>query len=471
MSRKSIYIITVLIGGVIVYIRSLSGDFLVGTTTFDHPYIQFAAALVVGGGLAVLLIPVLKAVSLSKRDLLLLFGLGLLFRSLFMGSMPIYEDDWNRYLWDGAVTAQGINPYQYSPLEIVEGAESDNKDIQRLHEFSLVHRSATDQYSQDKYYGDPITERINHPDLRTIYPPVAQGFFTVATLISPLNLDVLRGLYLAVDLLTFFLLIKTLQAYGRDQKWALLYVLNPLLIYSGYNVVHMDLLLMPPLLLTLLWVKQDAPMKAAIALSVASAVKLWPLLLAPIFFRAWRTKIATYAMIAVSVAGLSLIFNAPLLLSIGENSGLSAYTGEWERNSFLFPIIFSFFDPFTIAPGQMSRLLVAIVVSLISLYYGFVAKPDALTVPAALMVTIGLLLFLSPTGYPWYLYWVLIFLPFVPSYGFTLLSGLIGLYYVRYAMGERDLSKWYENVVVPLQFTLPLLVIGYEVLRRRQNVK
>jgi len=264
-------------------------------------------------------------------------------------------------------------------------------------------------------------------------------------------------------------LIKTLQAYERDPKWALLYALNPLLIYSGFNVAHMDVILVPLILLTMLWVKRRAPVKAATALSLAAAVKLWPLLLAPIFFRAWRRSPVFYLGIAALTAVLSAIFNLPLLLSIGDDSGLVAYSGEWQRSSFIFPLIFAVFEPFTTAPGQISRVLVAVIVTLISLYYGFVKKADDQTLPLALIVTTGALLFLSPTGYPWYLYWAFVFIPFVPSYGLTILSGLIALYYVRYAMGERGVYDLYSNLVVPLQFGIPLLVIAFEVYRRRRH--
>jgi len=414
---------------------------------------------------------VLKSSSVTRRTLYGLLALGLLFRALFIGSVPIYEDDWNRYLWDGAVTAQGINPYEYSPKQVIEGAESDNAQIRYLNKYAVETESTIGQYLLETVRQRPITYRINYPELRTIYPPVAQAVFTLAAFIDPLNLDSLRIIYLVVEALTFVLLIKALQAYGRDEKWALLYVLNPLLIYSGYNVAHMDLLLMPPMLLTLLWVKQRAPAKAAIALSVASAVKLWPLLLAPILFRAWRKQPAVYVAIAAAVAVMSLILNLPLLLSIGDDSGLSAYTGEWQRSSFLFPILFSVLEPFTISPGQISRMIVAVVVTLIALSYGFIAKAEDQKIPLAVMVTTGVLLFLSPTGYPWYLYWVLIFLPFVPNYGFALLSGLVGLYYVRYAMGERNVYEWYENLIVPLQFGIPLLVIGYEIVRHKRHAQ
>jgi len=450
-SKKTIFIASAAIGLLLLYIRYLAKYFILGTSTFEHPYIEFAGALIIGGLVLMLMIAILKSADVTKRGLYMIIAL----------------DDWNRYLWDGAVITQGINPYKYAPLEIIEGENSDNPDIIRLREYSIETRRNLDNYVQERYNNRPVPLRINHEYLRTIYPPVAQGVFAVAAFIGPINPDVLRGVYLFVEALTFFLLIKTLQAYGRDEKWAILYVLNPLLIYSGFNVLHMDILLMPPMLLTLLWVKKGSPMKAGVALAIASAVKLWPLLLAPIFFRRWRRQPLYYIAIAASVAVLSVVFNLPLLLSIGENSGLSAYTGEWVRNSFIFPMLFSLMEHVGDEPGRLSRIIVALSVTLLSLYYGFIAKIDDDKLPLALMVTTGALLFLSPTGYPWYLYWVLIFLPFVPSYGLALLSGLIGLYYTRYALGEREIHHIYEDIFVPLQFALPLLVIGWEVFRAR----
>jgi len=425
-TKNRIFILTAIIGVALIYIRVLAGDFVLGTTTVEHPYIQFSAALIFAGLIALLMIPVLKSSALTKRNLFLLMGVGLLYRALFMGSVPIYEDDWNRYLWDGLVTVEGSNPYDYSPVEIIEGAQSDNPEVQDLHRLS----------NRDLYEGRNITRRINHPRLRTIYPPVAQAVFTIAAYIGPLNLDVLRSVYLLVE---------------------------------GYNVVHMDLLLMPPMLLAMLWVRQGAPIKAAAALAFASAVKLWPLILAPILFRRWRAQYGFYILIAATTAVMAIVFNLPLLLSIGESSGLSAYTGEWQRSSFIFPILLSFLEPLTDSPGQISRLFVAVATTLTALYYGFISKVDDDAIPLALMVTTGVLLFLSPTGYPWYLYWVLIFLPFVPSYGFALLSATVPLYYVRYAMGEQGIYHWYENLVVPLQFGLPLLLISYEIYRRDRH--
>ena len=77
------------------------------------------------------------------------------------------------------------------------------------------------------------------------------------------------------------------------------------------------------------------------------------------------------------------------------------------------------------------------------------------------MMLIPLCLFIiSPTGYPWYIIWFLPFLPFLPLYGAGLLTLTVALYYLRYAMSERDSYEIYSNVLVPLQFGLPILVLS-----------
>jgi len=50
--------------------------------------------------------------------------LALLCRLLLLFSRPVQEDDIYRYIWDGRVTAAGLDPYLHSPAEVLE-ASSD----------------------------------------------------------------------------------------------------------------------------------------------------------------------------------------------------------------------------------------------------------------------------------------------------------------------------------------------------------
>ena len=399
-------------------------------------------------------IPLLKRLretAVPARLLWTLLGLSLLYRSLFFGSVPIYEDDWNRYLWDGYMVTQGETPFAYSPEIIL--SDTGNPDFEAL-------RAASES-------GGGALKKINNPALSTIYPPAAQGAFGLAALIDPFNLDALRLVFLLSEALTLFLLIKTLPLYGRGRLWVLLYAFCPLLIYSGFNAAHMDILL-PPFLVGALWAVKQKPFIAGVLLAGAAAVKLWPLILAPTLFRNWRKHPAIYVGVATLVALLSALAFWPMYMALGDSSGLQAYAGRWERSSFIFPrfqnAIASLFDD----PARAARYLVAIIVTAAALWAGFgPGKEKPLSIPArALFVTL-VLFFLSPTGFPWYLIWALPFLLFVPLYGVAVLCALVPLYYVRYALGEQNNYGLYTHTLIPLQFGIPLSILLVELGRKR----
>jgi len=282
-------------------IRSISIEFRVGTTTETHPVGLLIFLLLFSGFVWLSLIWVLKkqqnqsdSFSLKSPLILSIFVIGLGFRALFFGSTPIYEDDWNRYLWDGATITQGISPYTYSPTQVMEypGDKNDvQDDLAKLSALSLAN-------------GDFI-ERINNPDLTTIYPPIAQIVFTISAWIKPLSLEPLRAMYLLSEGLVFFLLLKALQQFGRSPLWIWLYALNPILIFTVFNGAHMDILLVPFVLLAILCVAKR-PILAGIALACAVGVKIWPLILGPLLYRSYNRPLWRYIVYGGVLAALSL---------------------------------------------------------------------------------------------------------------------------------------------------------------------
>ncbi len=462
MARQLLYIGVALIGAALFAIRYISPEFRLGTTTEDHPWMLFAGLLIAANLVWLFFIPIISSgqAPLSRRAMpvkpyvLTLLLISLLYRALFFGSTPVYEDDWNRYLWDGAVIVQGENPYAHSPTEIME-----NPELRHLRDYAEA---------RDHREGGNILKRINNKNLTTIYPPVAQGAFAGAAILAPLNLDALRFVYLVVEALTLFLLIKTLPQYGRSPDWALLYAFSPLLIYSGFNVAHMDILLPPFILLTLLWIR-FRPTLAGIALSAAAAVKIWPLILAPALYRSHLRRPSVYLFSAVLVTALSAFLLFPMLRELGGDSGLQVYSEYWRRSSFIFPHLENLIGLLREEPGRISRIIVAVLVTLVALWYGFLSKfSEHNDLPARLMIITLALLFLSPTGFPWYAIWFIVFLPFAPSYGAALLCVLVPLYYVRFALGEADNYHIYTDYLTPLQFGLPLLILLAELLTRRR---
>ena len=93
----------------------------------DMPIPALVAGYCLVGGLTIVLLP--RLVRSSGRSgaavLALVVVAGLVMRLLQFGSEPVLEDDYNRYLWDGAVVAAGINPYSVAPQDVLVESGSD----------------------------------------------------------------------------------------------------------------------------------------------------------------------------------------------------------------------------------------------------------------------------------------------------------------------------------------------------------
>ncbi len=60
----------------------------------------------------------------QRRLLAVMIAIGLGLRAMLLWSEPALEDDYHRYLWDGAVTAHGLDPYRHAPAAAAKLPES-----------------------------------------------------------------------------------------------------------------------------------------------------------------------------------------------------------------------------------------------------------------------------------------------------------------------------------------------------------
>ncbi len=457
----------IILTGALLYARLLTEAFIPGTTTQDHPALAICLAL----GLAGLAWMLLLRIFCRRRPdgrlirsayilpVLILTGIGL--RVLFFDSNPVYENDFKRYLWDGAVTANAQNPYTYSPSEIYEAGKPGASSVPDLARLAIMSNEA-----------DFITGAINSPLLTTIYPPAAQAVFALAYAIAPFSPAALKFVFLMIEGLGLAALIACLRARGLSLELSALYWLNPIIIFTTYNGLHMDVLLVSPLLAAVLW-SVRRPWLAALMLSLAAAIKLWPLILAPVLFRQWRGRPGVYVGVAGLIAGLTALSVLPMVMSMGESSGLRAYSANWTNSSFLFPLLRAGLGVVTDNPNALARYVIAAIIVAASLRLGFKRPQDPESIAAHVFLLTALFVLLSPTGYPWYFIWFLMFLPLVAEHfaarGLALLSVLGSVYFLRFSLGESGQYHLYTHVLVPIEFGLPLLVVAWDYARRRAH--
>ena len=454
--------LAIFLAGALFTIRWISPAFKSGLLTVDHPVITLCSALIIAGIAWVALVGLIRKTEISGKSalaFLLLLGLGL--RLVFFGSTPIYENDYKRYLWDGSVVASGENPYRFSPSDVFDAGQVGARSVPDLTRLALLSNDA-----------DFITAEINSPKLTTIYPPAAQAVFTAAYWIAPYKTWGLKLVFLIIELLGLAALLAGLRARQLPLLWSAAYWVNPIIIFTTYNGLHMDVLLVPPLMAAVLWVRRH-PIRAALMLSFAAAIKIWPLLLAPVLFRIWRHRPVLYGGIAVLIGGLTLVSLAPMLLSLGSESGLGAYSANWTNSSFLFPGLRDGLGFIFENPDRIARYCIALVLTGVSLWLGFMTPPDNAHLPAHLMILTAAFVFLSPTGYPWYFIWFLMFLPFAINHwsarGLALLTIGAAAYFARFKIGESGHYDIYSKLLLPLEFGIPLLVLAWDNLKAKRD--
>ena len=174
------------IGGVLLVaitaLAMLSHGFPYGVSIDETPFSFYFGIALAAGGVWAFLPRFISWQGHRNTSILAIVLIGLAMRGAMFLSLPVLEDDSYRYLWDGAVTAHGHDPYKYAPAaarsESILGVEQSGpieQDLASLREIAEEH-------------AEPHS-RINYPYVSTIYPPLAQAAFAAAYVIEPFGLS------------------------------------------------------------------------------------------------------------------------------------------------------------------------------------------------------------------------------------------------------------------------------------------
>jgi hypothetical protein len=364
------------------------------------------------------------------------------FRLIAAVSPPSLSDDVYRYVWDGRVQAAGHHPYRSAPADPMREELRDAK----------------------------IYPKINHPEIPTIYPPLAEMVFAALAL---LHLDV-TGFKLAtagLDVAVVFALLALLASSGGPRERVVLYAWNPLAVVETAGSGHIEPLGVLFVVLAVAWIGRGKAVRAGAALGAAIQAKLFPVILVFGFVR--RMKIhavaAMLAVVAVTVAPYALRGpSAP--------GGVFAYAQRWEHGAVLFAGVRAFFEGVDAAPhakaaiaslqarwggaetalwdalyrwvwpGELARIAVLAAAIGWAVLQSF--RPRLTAAHEARLVLGGALL-LSPTLHPWYVLWVLPLAAAEAAGGWLLFGALVPL---QYLAGAGDVPWW-----VRLTILLPAL--------------
>lgn len=379
-----------------------------------------------------------------------------LLRLLLLPLPTTLSDDALRYLWDGHVARAGFNPYALPP---------DSPELAPLR------LGATGQRLP------PLAARPPHPDVPTVYPPLAITAFSIATLL-PLPLLAWKALAAAADLGACALLLALARRRGLPLGRTVWYAWNPLVCLEVAGMGHVDALGVAAVLGAVFYLTRQtpegrparmAPLKGAVLAAAGVLAKLAPLAALPMWSRqSGRPR----AFLAASLGLTGVAFLPVLTATGGIPPGLIRYGISWEFNGPLYEPLWRLLDGIGAAP-LASRTLGRIE-AWTGIHYGLdflypLLYPQLLAkgllglgMLAAVAASLrerdtlagtgrlfGRLLLLSATVYPWYLLWVLPWAALERRASWLLLAALIPLAYLPQIAGVPLMPWIFLGIWVP----------------------
>jgi|LNFM01.1.fsa_nt_gb alpha-1,6-mannosyltransferase len=385
--------------------------------------------LAVPTGLLLVAAPRIVSIPVSRAAMIVLLAVGALMRLVWFGTPPPLEDDFFRYLWDGAVVAHGLDPYAYAPAEFT-GQNQTPAAYARIAD------------------GAQATLRgINFPEMRTIYPSVAQAAFALAHLIAPFKVDGLRLVFFAGELVTLWLLVEMLGRLGQSPLWSLLYWWNPLVAFMLVGIAHVDALIPPFVLGAVLALSAGGSFTALALIGLGAGVKVWPVLLSALVLWPLLRTPMRLAQASLWLAVVLAFAVGPVLVSaLRPGSGLSAYAGGWSNNNAPFAwLLYAFYSVSgSVETAERTlRPMLAIATGVIALVMA--ARGDATlnSLASRALVVAAAMFYLSPAQFPWYAVWFLPLAVLCRSWPLLMASALLPTYYLFFPLWPVWNGVWF----------------------------
>lgn len=343
----------------------------------------------------------------------LIWAFAVLFQLILLFSSPTLSDDVYRYIWDGHLLNQGVNPYALP-----------------------VNSPLLDAYDT------PLRALVNHDWMASPYLPSIQIVFVIVSRLAHQSVLAFQITAIIINLLTGWMVMSILELVKRPRTYVLVYLWNPLVNIEFAHGAHLDSLMLL-LMMAAFWLivrsskqiggtaKQITLYGSILALAAATLTKFLPLLLVPIFFRRWGWRgFALYILLILGVLS-SFAYGAGWGLTgpldgTGIFGATRIYLQYWNYNSGIYhwlEVLFSGYQtpgavPVEIvgeAPIQLAKAVTTGLLGFAVLTAGWLAwrtERNNLYLLRLSLIPLGAYLLLTPTLHPWYVTLVIPFIPF-----------------------------------------------------------
>ena len=384
-----------------------------------HPVVIFGAVFIAASVLYAVMSWTLFRVEISRAALFSIIAVALAVRLSFISGSPIGSEDAYRYIWDGKVQANGINPYLYT-----------------AHDARL-----------DSLHSPLLPAAMNHADLKTIYFPLSQWIFYSCYQLSGEALWGYKAVLLIAEIGSVAALFLFLSMLNIPRKYVLLYALCPLSIIEFAVDAHLDAVGLPLFLFSLLFYLKQRKILSYVLLGLSISIKPVGLILLPAMFffeKGWRNKLSAL-LVPLMTVGVQFL---PYVFTSNPFETLFSFTKDWSFNGVVFEGVY-----LCSQDNQLSRSVCAGLLGISILLLNFRRKDFLETAYFSLLV----LILLSPVVHPWYVAWVAVLLPVVRRWSGIALAAGVSLTSFT-VMNYRLTGNWGQYPVILAVEYLPMIL-------------
>ncbi|WP_350286314.1 glycosyltransferase 87 family protein [uncultured Croceitalea sp.] len=391
-----------------------------------------------------------KLVQFEKWNFNFLLITGLLFRLVFIMAEPNLSQDFYRFIWDGELIKNGVNPYLYTPNEIIGGSKLVLSEIEN----SKMLFDGMGQLSARHFSN---------------YPPLNQIIFAISSFLGGGSilgsLIVMRLFIIGADLGILYFGRKLIQNLGASNHLAFWYFLNPLVIIELTGNLHFEGVMLFLFVWSLYLISQQKWKLAAPVYGLAIALKLVPLLFLPLFLKhlGLKKSVFFYLIVGMTCAILLIPFYSPIFID-NYSKTVGLWFSNFEFNASIYNLVKKIgVDFYEAKPWELVKsygsLVPKIVIAIALLLTFFRQNQQLKTLLTSMLILLTSYYLLSATVHPWYIIFLVVLCVFT-NYRFPIVwSVTVVLSYFAYANPDYN-----EHLgLLAVEYILVFGYLGYEI--------
>ncbi|MBO6605766.1 glycosyltransferase 87 family protein [Psychroserpens sp.] len=419
---------------------------------------DYTTLILLYSGLFLVFLLLLKYAGSNIR---LLSVIAVLSRIIFIIAIPNLSQDFYRFIWDGRMILEGMNPYLFTPESLVSSGNIPVEQGQILYD------------GMGELNGSHFTN----------YPPINQLCFFIAAIFSGKSIlgaaIVFRVIIIAADLGILYFGKRLLKALNIPVKNIFWYLLNPFIIIELTGNLHFEGVMLFFLVWSLYVLHQKKWKWAALLFACSISVKLIPLMFLTLLFFYFKKDNSVqinvkvlfgfYAIVGlITIALFAPFFSTEFVTNYAQTVALWFQNFEFNASIYylLREIGFSItgYNEIKLI-GKVLPILVILYILWLSLYR---KAEDTSTLIRYMLLAFAAYLFMSTTVHPWYIATLLLLSVFT-NYKFPIVwSFVIILSYLAYLnINKADKS---ENLwIIALEYVIVYGVFIKELITLRNT--